>query len=207
MQQDLLPLFPLQVVLLPRTPLPLHIFEERYREMIGEALDTKSEFGIVQARANGILRVGCSASIERVLQRYEDGRLDVLTVGVRRFQINSVDTARSFLRGEVTFFEDDDARPSRSDARLRALAAHKRLADDDSPGADEEHPQLSFVLGGISDDLDFRQLLLTMRSEAERMEKVAAHLEELLLRRKTQAEARTAARLNGHSRGPLSSAS
>ena len=73
MQQVLIPLFPLQSVLFPRTPLPLHIFEARYREMIGEAIIDKTEFGVVLAGSQGIANLGCSAIITRVVERHEDG--------------------------------------------------------------------------------------------------------------------------------------
>jgi Lon protease-like protein len=81
MRRELLPLFPLAVVLLPRNTLPLHIFEERYKEMIGLVIETGEEFGVVLAAKEGIARVGCTASIEQVLQRYPDGRLDIITLG------------------------------------------------------------------------------------------------------------------------------
>src|SRR5436305_9565323 len=77
MQQDLLPLFPLHMVLLPGAPAGLHIFEERYKEMIGEAVDRSTEFGIVLAHEKGLVNTGCSASIREVKQKYEDGRMDI----------------------------------------------------------------------------------------------------------------------------------
>lgn len=205
MQQGLLPLFPLSVVLLPGTPLPLHIFEDRYREMIGEALQRDEEFGVVQARDNGILRVGCTAAIEKVLQRYDDGRLDILTYGRRRFEIDSVSTERSFLQAEVTYFDDDDHTPPALGASRRAMAAFRawlKASEEEAEVPDEDDPQLSFLLGHASNDLDFRQMLLTIRSEAERMKRVGEHLELLITRQKLQAGARKSASLNGHGRRP-----
>src|SRR3954452_15477343 len=81
----LLPLFPLSLVVFPRTRLPLHIFEERYKEMIGIAIREESEFGIVLAKDEGIVNAGCTVKVERVLHRYPDGRMDILTMGQRRF--------------------------------------------------------------------------------------------------------------------------
>ena len=109
MSDRFLPLFPLAVVLLPRNLLPLHIFEDRYKEMIGAAIDSGTEFGVVRAAKDGVARVGCTASIERVLQRYDDGRLDILTVGRRRFIIQSLDQEKDYLRAEVDYFDDDEA--------------------------------------------------------------------------------------------------
>jgi Lon protease-like protein len=90
MEQSLLPLFPLEVVLLPEEPLPLHIFEERYKEMIGECLKAKAsgggqqEFGVVLAKGQEIYDVGCTARIVNLTRQYADGRMDILTVGKRR---------------------------------------------------------------------------------------------------------------------------
>src|SRR5204862_8160645 len=111
MQQGLLPLFPLQVVLLPGSQLPLHIFEDRYKEMIGEVLRDKLEFGVVLASEKGIVNTGCTATVDRVLREYPDGRLDILTRGRRRFEILLLNEERSFLRGAVEFFDDDDPDP------------------------------------------------------------------------------------------------
>src|ERR1700693_6448364 len=106
--QGWLPLFPLQVVLLPDAEPPLHIFEDRYKEMIAEVLRDKIEFGVVLANEQGIVGTGCTAVIERVLREYPDGRLDILTVGRRRFEIVSLNEERSFLRGSVEYFDDED---------------------------------------------------------------------------------------------------
>src|SRR5579884_1206656 len=111
MAQELLPLFPLETVLFPRTPLPLHIFEDRYKEMMNEAIERKTEFGVVQAGEKGIVNTGCTAAIDKVLRRYPDGRLDLLTSGRRRFEILDLDDGRSFLRGAVDFFDDDEFDP------------------------------------------------------------------------------------------------
>src|SRR5215467_12555371 len=85
MQQGLLPLFPLQVVLLPGTELPLHIFEDRYKEMIGEVIRDRLEFGVVLASDKGIVNTGCTATIDKLLREYPDGRMDILAHGLRRF--------------------------------------------------------------------------------------------------------------------------
>ena len=84
MQPVLLPLFPLQVVLLPGAELPLHIFEDRYKEMMREVIRDRLEFGVVLANEKGIVNTGCSATGDRVLRHYPDGRLDLLTRGRRR---------------------------------------------------------------------------------------------------------------------------
>src|ERR1700726_1603725 len=111
MQDELLPLFPLQVVLFPRTSLPLHIFEERYKQMIGEVLRGKAEFGVVLAGEKGIVNTGCTASVEKVVKTYPDGRMDLITIGRRRFEIILLNDEKSYLRGAVEFFDDEGAQP------------------------------------------------------------------------------------------------
>jgi len=160
MLDGLLPLFPLPLVLLPQNPLPLHIFEERYREMIGEAIENESEFGVVLAAEGGIVNVGCTATIERVVERFADGRLDIATVGRRRFEVHSINEDRVFLRGEVSFF-DDEVEGAPEDLSSRALAA--------APAREGIGPLLSFDLGRQVRDIHFRQQLLMCRSESDRL--------------------------------------
>ncbi len=201
MQEGLLPIFPLEVVLLPHTPLPLHIFEERYKEMIGECLDSGGEFGVVLAKGGGVLRVGCTASIEKVLERHDDGRLDILTLGQRRFEIESIDTERSYFRAHVAFFDDDDYEPAKPQLIHDAIEVYEelaRLTESELEPPDSDHPELSFLLAHITADLGFRQTLLQIRSEAQRMERVAEHLRLLILRQKTRDEMKKIIRANGH---------
>ena len=119
MQSKLLPLFPLQVVVFPRTELPLHIFEDRYKEMVGEAIRDSSEFGIVLAKEEGIVNAGCTVVVDKVLQTHPDGRMDILTRGIRRFEIVMLDQEKAYLRGEVAYFDDDQPEPAPSDVRRR----------------------------------------------------------------------------------------
>jgi len=196
MQDGLLPLFPLQVVLLPGSQLPLHIFEDRYKEMIGEVLRDKLEFGVVLANPKGIVNTGCSATVDRVLKEYPDGRLDILTRGQRRFEILLLNEDRSFLRGAVEFFDDDEPDPSQPLAAdlLRNVIASSQLPLD--PEASD--PRLSFRLAQDVSDLGFRQTLLTMRSEAERMRRIADFLPGYLQRRKSVQHTKDVAGSNGH---------
>jgi len=187
MQQDLLPLFPLQAVLFPRTPLPLHIFEERYKDMIREVLDNGTEFGVVQAGEKGIVNMGCTAAVDKVLHRYPDGRLDLFTMGQRRFEILSLDDAGSFLRGAVEYFDDNEFAPV--DMTIRQQAFQTPEFSD---------PQLSFQLAQIVPDLEFRQELLATRSEAARMKTIARFLADWVPRHREALHARNVAPLNGH---------
>ncbi len=205
MERDLLPLFPLQVVLFPGAPLPLHIFEERYKEMIGEAIANGKEFGVVQAGERGIVNTGCTATVERVIQRYPDGRLDILVMGRRRFEILGLDDEKPYLRGSVDYYDDDEFEPVPEDTQRRALEGFQGLKElkggeieDPAPG----HPRLSFQLAQPVQDLDFRQLLLATRSEAERMKQVADFLAGYVTRERAVAHTREMAPRNGHSKWP-----
>src|SRR6202022_3746365 len=103
---SLLPLFPLDVVLFPGTPLPLHIFEPRYKEMISECLDRKISFGVVRAKEEGSAEIGCTAEIITVTRKYPDGRMDIVTEGRERFEVMQVNQERSFLQAEVLYLQD-----------------------------------------------------------------------------------------------------
>jgi len=143
MQEELLPLFPLQVVLFPRTALPLHIFEERYKQMIGEVLRGKTEFGVVQAGENGVVNTGCTASIEKVLKEYPDGRMDLLTIGRRRFEIIMLNDEKTYLRGAVEFFDDEASEPVAPEVQVRVLEAYNDIRayenDEDQQDPIEQH--------------------------------------------------------------------
>jgi ATP-dependent Lon protease len=199
MQDGLLPLFPLQVVLLPGSQLPLHIFEDRYKEMIAEVLRDKLEFGVVLASEKGIVNTGCTATVDRVLKEYPDGRLDILTRGRRRFEVLLLNDERSFLRGAVEFFDDDEtdpAAPADPDLIKNVLAGFSELQSLNS----NDDPRLSFRLAQEVPDLGFRQTLLTMRSEAERMRQIAGFLPGFLERRRKIQHTKNVAGSNGHAR-------
>ncbi|MGH9719130.1 MAG: LON peptidase substrate-binding domain-containing protein [Bryobacteraceae bacterium] len=199
----MLPLFPLPVVVFPRTRLPLHIFEERYKEMVGEAIRDHSEFGIVLARDNEMLSTGCSVIVERVLKEYPDGRMDIVTAGVRRFTIDSLDDDKSYLRGEVSFFDDDeDPAPAPDDLRRKALEEYRHWLDLEEPGPFSDavltDPQLSFQLAQGLPDVDFLQKLLRDRSENSRLKHIAQFLTEFVPKRRFTAKVKEVAPLNGH---------
>jgi len=172
MYGELLPLFPLGFVLFPRTRLPLHIFEDRYKEMMGEVLDRNCEFGVVLAGEKGVLNAGCTALVHKVVRRYPDGRLDIVGLGCRRFEILQLDSEKTYLRGAVEFFNDEEAETPPEELKRRVFRWHQALRElSGDPEAEPEwdDPQLSFQLAHSIADLNFRQRLLVSRSEAERM--------------------------------------
>jgi Lon protease-like protein len=199
MQEDLLPLFPLAVVLLPRNQLPLHIFEDRYKEMIALVLERKMEFGVVLTAGEGIASTGCTAAVEQVVNQYPDGRMDILAVGLHRFVIRELNQDRDYLRGAVDYFDDNDS-SSPLDLRRRAAKMCSRIPGPAEP--DIEDPQLSFQLAGRIADLEFRQQLLSMRSEAGRLRKLVDFVP-AYLQRVTQVERlKELAPKNGHGKPP-----
>jgi Lon protease-like protein len=200
----LLPLFPLNVVLFPRTPLPLHIFEDRYKEMIDDVLREESEFGVVLAGEKGICSSGCTAIVEKVLERYPDGRLDLLSIGRRRFEIRSLDDEKSYLRGTVDFFDDEEFEPVPPDLKQRVLEDYEELRayGEESAEPQTADAQLSFQLAQIVSDLNFRQTLLVTRSEMQRMRQLAEFLPSFTSRQREMQRMRTLAPRNGHGKWP-----
>lgn len=199
----LLPLFPLDVVLLPGTPLPLHIFEPRYKEMIGECLANNAPFGVIRALEEGIAEVGCTAEIITVTKEYPDGRMDLISEGRKRFEVLELNQDRSFLQAEVLLVTDEPGAAASED-KARAIQVHLDIlslagAVQDLSTADQN--TLSFYLAGsLPLDLDFKQQLLAMRSEALRIRAIADYLESILPNLRRAARAREKAGGNGHAR-------
>jgi len=201
MPARLLPLFPLQVVVFPRTRLPLHIFEERYKLMVGEAIRDGCEFGIVLAREQGIVSAGCSVAVEKVIERYPDGRMDILTCGRRRFEIESLDEELDYLRAEVHYFDDEDPAQPEPEVRkqvLRHFHLLQKLSSAQGRGEpDLADPQLSFQLAQILPDLDFLSALLRQRSEASRLKQLNQYLADYIPRQRAIERVQGAAPTNG----------
>jgi len=199
----LIPLFPLDVVLFPGTPLPLHIFEPRYKELIAECMAQNREFAVVRAVEQRLAEVGCTAEIVTVVKEYPDGRLDLVTEGRQRFELLAVNEERSFLQAEVLILDDEPGTPSQEDT-ARAIQLHSELlalagARQDLAAADPA--QLSFYLAAsLPLDLDFKQKLLSLRTESERLSLLINYLETLIPNLHRAARAREKAGGNGHVR-------
>jgi Lon protease-like protein len=197
---SLLPLFPLDLVLFPGTPLPLHIFEPRYREMISECVDLKKAFGVVRAKEDGVAEIGCTAEIITLVKKYPDGRMDIVTEGRERFEIMQVNQERSFLQAEVLYLQDE---PDKATAEDVAQAVKLRgeiieLAGSASP-VENDVPQNSFnLVASLPLDLDFKQTLLGMKSEGERIQAVISYLETILPNLRRTVRVRQKAGGNGH---------
>ena len=122
----LLPLFPLDLVLLPGTPLPLHIFEPRYREMISECLERSQQFGVIRGKEQELAEIGCTAEILTVTKKYDDGRMDIVTEGRARFEVMQLNQERSFLQAEVLYLNDGPDIPSQ-DEIAQAMNLHGEI--------------------------------------------------------------------------------
>ncbi|HEX5246260.1 MAG TPA: LON peptidase substrate-binding domain-containing protein [Gaiellaceae bacterium] len=173
-------LFPLGIVLLPTERVPLHIFEPRYRELIGECIAEEREFGLVFADENGVREVGTLARVDEVLEQFDDGRMNIVVEGGERFRVESLTRGRAFMSAEVEPVDDDGVEPepdavARATASFRALAA---AAEADAGELDEGSEQLSFRLAAqVELAPESKQELLELRSEQQRLEMVAELLD------------------------------
>jgi Lon protease-like protein len=197
------PLFPLGLVLIPHELVPLHIFEERYKLMIGECLERESEFGIVWLSDDGLKEIGCSARIGKVLERFDDGRLNVLVEGTTPFRLLRRIDDLPYPAGDVELLADDD-----SDEPDIAEAVRRRYADlvaevtDERPDPDELARLDAYGMAATLDVTpDAKQMLLELRSERGRLEQLEGLFAEALGRIRHAERAAERARGNGTLKG------
>jgi ATP-dependent Lon protease len=181
MRPDRIPLFPLNVVLFPGEQLPLHIFEPRYRRMVRECLDSKSPFGMLLALPDGIVRVGCTAEILEVIKRYQDGRMDIITVGRDPFRVVELFSGDALLEGHIDYLEDtDSAAAPQSIKQLVELyeTCHTLLFSGIPKDFDSVSPdQLSYTIAAaLPLDHLWKQQLLELRTESERQHRLSTYL-------------------------------
>ena len=194
------PLFPLGIVMLPSELVPLHIFEERYKVMIGECLDQERDFGIVWLSDKGLRDVGCTAQIEQVLERMDDGRLNILARGARPFRLVERIPDLPYPAGTIELLDDLDSVASDESvaeahsryADLVERVTDKRPADDDLVGLD------AYAMAGT---IEFaptpKQELLEERSEDERIRMLTELLVKTLAKLAFGEHAEELARTNG----------
>jgi ATP-dependent Lon protease len=186
MRPDRISLFPLNVVLFPGELLPLHIFEPRYRRMVRECLDEKMPFGMLLALPNGVAHVGCSAEILEVTKRYDDGRMDILTVGRDPYRIVDLFTEDPLLEGAIDYLEDEDSLldPQNREKFIDLYEVCYTLLFSGMPAnlAQSSPQSLSFAIAGaLPLDLLWKQQILELRSEAERQDRLLRYLREWAL--------------------------
>jgi Lon protease-like protein len=194
------PLFPLQLVALPTEYVPLHIFEDRYKTMIGEVLDRDVEFGIVWLADEELKGVGCAVQVSRVLERFDDGRLNVLCQGTRPFRLVERQEHLPYPAGTVEFLDDKEERPDPATAE-RAHASYAALveqATDKTPDADELDALDAYAMAATVDfGLDAKQGLLELRSENARLRLVDRLFRAASKRLELMERAQERARSNG----------
>jgi Lon protease-like protein len=200
---DELGLFPLGIVLLPGERVPLHIFEDRYKELIGACLESGKEFGLILSDEQGLRDIGTRARVEAVLERFPDGRMNIVIVGGRRFAVDRMTTGRSFDTANVRPYEDESGSefPSPEEAE-RCLDAFRVLAETaEAVGqqADPSAESLAFDLAGhIAFAADQKQDLLEMRAERPRVLRLTDLMAEAADALRTRVSIRKRARSNGH---------
>ena len=199
---DRLPLFPLGLVLYPAERLPLHIYEERYKEMIGRCVAEDEPFGVVLYEDERLARVGSTARVVRVLERFADGRMNILAEGLQRFRIQALYDDRAYLTADVRLLDEPDE-PLDTSIKQRAIAQHIRLLElaqrTVRPSLYENVRELSYVLAqnaGLSSYQ--KQQLLEMPSENERMGFLTRYFEQLLPRIEEAETLRRKIQSNGH---------
>ena len=203
MRPERIPLFPLNVVLLPGAELPLHIFEPRYRAMVKDCLAEKSEFGMLLSLPKGLARVGCTAEIRAVVKRYDDGRMDILAVGRAPFRVLDLFQEDPLLEGQVDYLEDREAATNpRVQRELIELfeACHTLIFDDYPKNLQGALPEeLSYLVAAtLPMELLWKQQILELRCEADRQERLVTYLREWAPHLQKREAVRQRAGGNGH---------
>jgi Lon protease-like protein len=196
-------LFPLGIVLLPGERVPLHIFEERYKELVGECLAAGTEFGLILADDDGPRSVGTRAGIETVLERFDDGRMNIVIVGRRRFAVDAMTAGRSFATARVVPYEDEPGSESptaeEADRCLEAFRVLAEAADAKDRDPDPESESLAFDLAGhIAFGPEQNQELLEMREERARVRRLTQLMDDAAQALRRRASIQRRARSNGH---------
>ena len=195
--ETILPLFPLNVVLMPDMPLPLHIFEDRYKKMIGECLEQNKEFGIVYISGDELRQVGCTAKVVKVLRRYEGGEMDIITLGRNRFLIKEVYDGKPYFEAKVIHFDDVPEEESGELLILAREGIESLKKFDKVIGIPRDYEDLkdlgakpvSFLVSGSEGlSLEERQELLEMTSTRERLKSSVKSLQKILEAAKVKKE-------------------
>ncbi len=199
------PLFPLGLVALPGELIPLHIFEERYKTMIGRCLADGSEFGIVWVSDDGLREVGCACEVTEILETLEDGRINLIARGTRVFRVKSRQEDLPYPAGTVEFLDDreEDVDPDALHAAREAYAELVEQATDRSPESEELDELTAYEMAAtVEFGLDAKQGLLDLRSETARLKLVARLFRAAIKRLDYVERAQARARSNGKVRFP-----
>jgi ATP-dependent Lon protease len=197
-------LFPLPLVLVPGEVVPLHIFEERYKGLIADRRADSGEFGVLLQQKDVVAKAGCTARVVEVIEEFEDGRLNLLVEGRRRFRLLDVvepdDPEGGYLRGEIEYFGDllSEAGPDVQDEVVALFLRMLALMDVESPRRPVGEEPLSFLIAAAVDfGAALKQQLLESTSETERLETLVAVIETMIPRLELRREREDAIRGNG----------
>ncbi len=207
---EYLPLFPLDAVLFPDMLLPLHIFEQRYKEMIRQSLQDSSAFGIVYAHDEMVERIGCTAKVSKVIKRYPDGRMDIVASGEQRFRVLVFNSELPCLRATFEPYKDisleveSDEQAAMAGRAIQLFGETFRLMHGSEPEAlhfDSEHQHISFQIASVLFLANtFKQQILMLRSEMERLKALCEHMSALIPNLKQSKESVKRAGANGNFR-------
>jgi len=198
-----LPIFELPVVILPGELLPLHIFEEPYQRMIGHCLDAAEPFGIVFRDDDGTAhRIGCTARVTEVLERFDDGRMNIVVTGEQPFRVLERFEGADYPEGEIEPItpeeEPDEEDPDAADmARQAFVELVKRVAGDEADELDLETEDSYGIASRVELPSETKQALLEQRSEPERMRMLGNALQALVAAVNRSSEIAERAKMNG----------
>jgi Lon protease-like protein len=201
---DGFPLFPLGLVLLPEEVVPLHIFEDRYKLMVGECLERESQFGVLWMADDGLKQVGCSARVTEVLEELDDGRLNILVRGTDPFRLVRRIEELPYPAGDVELLDEDVDAPSPGEAAEEARERYAELVERVTDARPEDPDLERLDAYGMAATLDFaldaKQDLLELRSEESRMERLRELFGSTIDRIEQAEVTAERARTNGHVR-------
>jgi Lon protease-like protein len=194
------PLFPLGLVLLPQELVPLHIFEERYKQMINECLESDGEFGIVWLSDDGLRDIGCTARIERVIERFDDGRMNILVVGAQPFRLLERVEDMAYPAGDIELLEDFDADgdPELAEQARARYAELVERATEEKPDLEEIAELDAYGMAAtVEHPSEAKQALLELRAENDRLRMVDEMFRTAIKRVAYAEEAAERAQTNG----------
>lgn len=206
-EKTIIPLFPLPLVVCPSEPLPLHIFEERYKAMIaycrsGMEQGQSKPFGVSLAYNNKLYQIGCAVELDEIVREYEDGRLDIITTGVMRYRMFEIYKDKPYMQAAVEYFDDDDLSINPS-LRQRAITLHLKLMElingETTVEDYDSDERASFrIAHNAGFDVLQKQKLLEMTSENARLEFIVEHFERVIPEIERAEEIKRRVRSNGH---------
>ena len=206
-----IPIIPLQIVVFPGEMVPLHIFEERYKQMFADVRAARErgevlQIGIILGEGSEVrAEVGCTVALQEVLEEHEDGRLNIITLGARRFRIEQVAGDKSYLEAWVEYVDDEEEATDLV-LQTRVIAGYRRLLElvEEESGADAEggDAENAFQIAqAVAVDVGVKQRLLAMTTENMRLEMLGEYFERLLPALEERMAERLRVHSNGHSKG------